>query len=90
MKVVDALIFTPVAAALFIGVELWRRGQTAQDDMAASATLTSMNTAPIDPWLGIAMIGLLTLSGAVLLVRELFAEPRDAKRLDTQKRKPRD
>ena len=90
MKVADALIFTPVAAALFIGVELWRRGQTAQDDMAASATLTGMHTAPIDPWLGIAMIGLLVLSGVVLLVREVFAEARDAKRMDKRKRNPRD
>lgn len=81
MKVIDALIFTPVVLAVVLGGHLWMSGRTLAADSIDQAGAANVGSAPIDPWLGAAMIGLLVLSGGVLLAREGYAEAQDRKRL---------
>ena len=81
MKLFESLLGAPFVVTVLTTAQITLRGRADAQDVVVD---TAAQRVPIDPVFGLFMVGVLLLSGIVLVVREMVVEARERDRGDLQ------
>lgn len=78
MKALESLFSTPLLVSLIGGMGIVLRGRADAEDLIIPATDNARHIG-FDPMLGLAVLGMLLISGAILIAREMRIEAKQAR-----------
>jgi len=82
MRTIEALMTTPLFISMIAAAQISLRGRADAEDIVVSGETASAG-APLDPSVGLWVLALLIVSGAILIGFEMRAEARD--RIDRER-----
>lgn len=78
MKALESLVSTPLLVSIIGGMGIVLRGRADAEDLIIPAASTVQDIG-FDPLLGLAVLGIMLISGAILIAREMRIEAKQAR-----------
>ena len=83
MKAIESVVTVPALVSLVGGAQIVLRGRAGAEDVVVAGS-DGGTAIGFNPMLGLAILGLLLISGSILVAREMHVEAREARKLREQ------